>query len=60
MQWSMKIFEISANQNTLLVLMAAMFNYLIITKDSNLVIFHIMNGHDNFGSNWSIGFREDF
>ena len=53
-----KIFKVSTNQNTLLAL-AAMLNFPIYTKNTNLVEDHPMNIHGKFGWNLFSGFREE-
>ena len=53
-----KIFKVSTNQNTLLAL-AAMLNFPIYTKNTNLVEDHPMNIYGKFGWNLYSGFREE-
>jgi hypothetical protein len=53
-----KIFNISANENTLWTL-AAMFGFQISTKNTNLVEDHPMNISGKFGSILFSGFREE-
>jgi hypothetical protein len=53
-----KIFEISANQSILLAL-AAIFEYPTGTKNRNFVEDHPRNIPAKFGSNWPSGFGEE-
>ena len=47
---SEKIFEISANQNTLLVTFAATLNIRSAIKTQNFVKYHLMNIPAKFGA----------
>jgi hypothetical protein len=53
-----RFFKISANENTLWTL-AAMLEFQISTKNTNLVEDHPMNISGKFGSNLFSGFSEE-